>query len=298
MEEPRETSDGAEEATAATPVAEPPESSGDADSEARLGRILESVLFASGAPLSLKRLVELLGGPSAKEVQAALSRVRADYAPGRRGIQLHEVAGGYQFRTARENAPWVRAAFREKPARLGRATLETLAVVAYKQPVTKAEIEAIRGVDVDGTLATLMTRRLVKIAGRKETVGRPLLYATTAEFLEVFQLKNLEDLPSLKELGPAPEAESYDSQPIHETAASEVASDEADTSDAPQQTTSREASADSGDEGALAEDSQPSRDRLTASGGGVDPQRAGPPERKSGDGAGNEGGSAQGSDHD
>ena len=115
------------------------------------------------------------------------------------------MAGGYQFRTARENAEWVRAVFRDKPARLGRAALETLAIIAYKQPATRAEIEAIRGVDVDGVVTTLLARRLIKIAGRKEAVGRPLLYSTTPEFLEAFGLKDLKELPSLKELGPAPD---------------------------------------------------------------------------------------------
>src|SRR5207237_6405715 len=101
----------------------------------------------------------------------------------------------------------VRAVFRDKPARLGRAALETLAIVAYKQPATRAEIEAIRRVDVDGVLATLLSRRLIKIAGRKDAVGRPLLYATTPEFLEAFGLKDLTELPSLKELGPPADAE-------------------------------------------------------------------------------------------
>jgi segregation and condensation protein B len=177
------------------------------DPTARLARIIESVLFAAAAPVSLRRLVDLLDGPTPKEVQAALARLREQCAPGQRGILLHDVAGGYQFRTARENAAWVRGVFRDKPARLGRATLETLAIIAYKQPVTRAEIEAIRGVDVDGVLSSLLARHLIKIAGRKEAVGRPLIYATTLEFLETFGLKDLNELPSLKELGPAPDAE-------------------------------------------------------------------------------------------
>ena len=188
----------------------PPESDAISD---RLERIIESVLFAAGTPVSLRRLVEILDGPTTREVLAAVRRLLQEYALGRRGIQLREVAGGYQFRTARENAEWVRAVFREKPSRLGRATLETLAVVAYKQPVTRAEIEAVRGVDVDGVLSTLLSRRLIKIEGRKETVGRPLLYGTTAEFLEVFGLKDLNELPSLKELGPAPDTDDEESSP-------------------------------------------------------------------------------------
>lgn len=299
MEEPRETSEDRDgEAVAATPV-RTPEENGDADSVARLACIIESVLFAHGAPLPLKRLVEILDGPSIREVQAALRYVHAEYAPGVRGIQLHEVAGGYQFRTARENAQWVRAVFREKPARLGRATLETLAVVAYKQPVTKAEIEAVRGVDVDGTLATLVARRLIRIAGRKESVGRPLLYSTTPEFLEVFQLRNLDELPSLKELGPAPESESYDSQPIHETAASEIAADETDAFGATDSAATGDEPANAaGASGTPAEDLESRRDRVTTPGGGDDPQWADPSERPGGEGTGDQGGSEEGPDHD
>lgn len=204
MEETTESPDSFQEAEN-SPVVEV-----DPEAERRLARIVESLLFAAGQPLSLKRLGEILAGPSSREILAAVARLATEYGPGQRGVQLHEVAGGYQLRTARENAEWVRVLFREKPARLGRATLETLSVIAYKQPVTRAEIEAIRGVDVDAPLNTLLSRRLVRIAGRKEAVGRPLLYATTSDFLEAFQLKDLADLPSLKELGSVPELETHE----------------------------------------------------------------------------------------
>jgi segregation and condensation protein B len=267
----------------------PPENEAISD---RLERIIESVLFAASAPVSLRRLVEILDGPSSKEVLAAVRRLLQEYAPGRHGIQLREVAGGYQFRTARENAEWVRAVFREKPARLGRAALETLAIVAYKQPVTRAEIEAVRGVDVEGVLSTLLSRRLIKIEGRKETVGRPLLYGTTAEFLEVFGLKDLNELPSLKELGPAPDTD-----------------DEATIPDAEQQTAAAneavevtaEVALDPGtfaaSDAAPAEAPQPSGDLVAAEGGGVDSSGSGTPEWSGGGRAGNEGGPADGSDH-
>ena len=217
--------DGAESSAGASPTEANPD---DADTEesSRVDYIVESVLFAAAAPLSLRKLVEILDGPTSKEVQAALARLREQYGPGRRGIQLHEVAGGYQLRTARENAEWVRAIFRDKPARLGRAALETLAIIAYKQPFTRAELEAIRGVDVDGVVTTLLSRRLIKIAGRKEAVGRPLLYSTTPEFLEAFGLKDLAELPSLKELGPP-----LDAEEITTTAA--PAPDGADAASAP-----------------------------------------------------------------
>jgi len=269
----------------------PPESDAICD---RLDRIIESVLFAAGTPVSLRRLVEILDGPTTREVLAAVRRLLQEYALGRRGIQLREVAGGYQFRTARENAEWVRAVFREKPSRLGRATLETLAIVAYKQPVTRAEIEAVRGVDVDGVLSTLLSRRLIKIEGRKETVGRPLLYGTTAEFLEVFGLKDLNELPSLKELGPAPDTDDEgifpdtEQQTAPRDEAVEVTAEAAGDADA---------SAAADDDAAPAEDPQPSGDRVAAESGGVDPSGSGAPEWPGGDRTGDEGGPADGSDH-
>jgi segregation and condensation protein B len=257
----------------------------------RLARIIESVLFAAGSPVGLKKLIEILAvsgaRPSAREVQAALVLLRSQYEPGQRGVLLHEVAGGYQFRTAREHAEWVRAIFRDKPARLGRAALETLAIVAYKQPATRAEIEAIRGVDVDGVLTTLLGRKLIKIAGRKEAVGRPLLYATTPEFLETFGLKGLDELPSLKELGPAP-----DSEDVESAIAAENAPPATDAGEG-----GNEAPVATGERGALTEVAEPSRDQLAAEGGGADPDRACAGERPSGDDPGDEGGSPPRPDH-
>jgi len=254
----------------------------------RLERIVESVLFAAATPVSLKRLVEVLAGPTAKEVQGAVARLREHYNLGQRGIQLQEVAGGYQFRTARENAEWVRAVFRDKPARLGRAALETLAIVAYKQPVTRAEIEAIRGVDVDGVLNTLLSRRLIKIAGRKEAVGRPLLYATTPEFLESFGLKDLNELPSLKELGPAPDESDADLASTTATAQAAAASaaPEADAG-----------VTESAGGGTVTEAAEPSRDCVSAQGGGADSRRPSAAERPGGEGTGDESQPEDGSHH-
>ena len=249
------------------------------DELGRLERIIESVLFAAGAPLSLRRLCEILAGPSTKEVQAAIGHLREHYGPGQRGIRLYDVAGGYQLRTARENAEWVRAVFRDKPARLGRATLETLAIVAYKQPVTRVEVEAIRGVDADGVLSTLLSRRLIKIAGRKEAVGRPLLYATTPEFLEAFGLKDLNDLPSLKELGPAPDAEEHDSETTPPETAATAAAPAGECTGAP------------------AEDPQPSGGDVTPACGSADPDGSSAPEWAGGQPAGDQGEPTDGSDH-
>ncbi len=278
------------------------------DPNERLDRIVESVLFAAGAPISVRKLIEILDGPSAKDVHAALERLKVTYGPGQRGIQLHEVAGGFQFRTARENAEWVRSLFKEKPTRLGRATLETLAVIAYRQPVTKAEIELIRGVDVEGTLATLLARKLIKITGRKEAVGRPLLYATSTDFLEIFGLKDLNELPSLKELGPGPDAE------YSETSTADAEGGEISTADGEAGETATPASAetlpttaaaaasdadgDGVDDAAPAEDPESVGDHLEAQGGGADPGGADQGERPSGSRAGDEGEPEDGPDHD
>lgn len=178
------------------------EESGDAGAGAdeRLIRIVESVLFAAGEPLPLARIAEVIPGPTRGELRAALTALATWAEDERRGLRLVEVAGGYQLRTAPEHAEWVRRLFQQKPWRLTRATLETLAIVAYKQPITRAEIELIRGVDADSVLASLLTRKLIKIVGRKDVIGRPLLYGTTRHFLEVFGLKDLTGLPVLTEV--------------------------------------------------------------------------------------------------
>ncbi len=174
-----------------------------AEVDERLVGILESVLFACGEPITLGRLMDVIAGPTRAEVRAALAALAIRAEQDRRGIRLVEVAGGYQFRTASEHAEWVRRLFQQRPWRLTRATLETLAIVAYKQPITRAEIEAIRGVDVDGVIASLLARKLVKIVGRKDVIGRPLLYGTTRQFLEVFGLRDLAALPGLSEVASA-----------------------------------------------------------------------------------------------
>ncbi len=201
-----------------SPKASDEDGDGDEDDSVegdRLDAILESLLLAAGAPLPVRRICDALrSGPKAKEVRAALQRLQKHYS-GDCGIHLVEVSGGYQFRTAPANGDYVRALLREKPARLGRAALETLSIVAYKQPATRADVEAIRGVDADSAINTLLAKKLIKIDGRKEAVGRPLLYSTTPEFLEVFGLKDLKELPTLKEIGPVPEPE--DEYDIEET---------------------------------------------------------------------------------
>lgn len=166
--------------------------------------IIEALIFASPEPVTAKQLYKLLDGDPKEDVEAALAAVRADYErPG--GLQIVEIAGGYQIVTRPEFHEWVRKLFHERTTqKLSVQALETLAVIAYKQPVTAAEIAEIRGVSSSGgVLSTLVDRRLIKTVGRKQVVGRPFMYATTREFLERFGLKDLGDLPKVEEMSDA-----------------------------------------------------------------------------------------------
>jgi segregation and condensation protein B len=162
--------------------------------------IIESLLFVADGPLTIQRLSEVLEGVEKEDVQSTLDELQSELENSRRGVRLVEVAGGYQFRTAKVNADWVKKFLGGRPARIGRATLETLAIIAYRQPITRAEIEAIRGVDVDGVINTLLDRSLIRAVARKDVPGRPFLYGTTPEFLQLFNLKDLTHLPTLKEM--------------------------------------------------------------------------------------------------
>jgi segregation and condensation protein B len=166
--------------------------------------IIEALIFASPEPLTPKVLYKLLEGEPREDVDAALAAVRADYErPG--GLELVEVAGGYQIVTRTDLHDWVRKLFHERTTqKLSVQSLETLAVIAYKQPVTAPEIAEIRGVSSSGgVLSTLVERRLIKTVGRKQVVGRPFMYATTREFLERFGLNDLSDLPKVEEMSDA-----------------------------------------------------------------------------------------------
>ena len=166
----------------------------------RLVSIIESLIFAADRPLQPKQLRQLTGA-STKELKQALDELLQMYRPPS-GIELVEVGGGYQFRTLPDNAKWVRKLLAGRPARLTRPMLETLAIIAYRQPVTRPEMEEIRGVDCGGTLRVLLERNLIRIVGKKEEPGRPLLYGTTKTFLEAFQLTSLKELPTLLEQAP------------------------------------------------------------------------------------------------
>jgi len=164
-------------------------------------RIVEALLFACPDPLSVERIVAIVPGVERDQVIAATAALRDDYAQENRSFQLVEVGGGYQLTTKPDYSVWVDKLLETaSKARLSRAALETLAVVAYKQPVLRSAIEAVRGVNVDGVLRTLMERNLVRIVGRGEGPGRPLLFGTTKDFLMQFGINRLSDLPKVEEI--------------------------------------------------------------------------------------------------
>ena len=162
--------------------------------------ILESLLLVADGPQSVQRFSEVLDVTNKDIIESTLRELQTEFETQNRGIRLVEVAGGYQLRTPKANADWVKKFLGGRPARMGKATLETLAIIAYRQPITRAEIEAIRGVDVDGVIATLLERNLIRAMARKDVPGRPFLYGTTAEFLQLFNLQDLSQLPTLKEM--------------------------------------------------------------------------------------------------
>ncbi|PTY06698.1 SMC-Scp complex subunit ScpB [Verrucomicrobia bacterium LW23] len=181
-----------------------------------LHRVIEALLYASDKPLPIKRIQAVLRSAAEnsptdataalaktgeKEIRKAIDALEAVYEQERAGLTVLELQEGYQLRTRPLAAPWVRELFDgPKPARISQPALETLAVVAYRQPISRSEMEAVRGVAVDGVVASLLERRLIRIAGRSEGPGRPLLYETTPEFLIEFGLRSLKDLPNAEEL--------------------------------------------------------------------------------------------------
>ncbi len=162
-----------------------------------LKTIVEGLLFAGSEPLGLDALTEVIKDVDRKTVQAVLDDLEREFQERSGGFVLARVGGGYQFRTAPRVAPWILEMKKSKPARLSRAALETISIVAYNQPVTRGEIEQIRGVECAATVKGLVERELIEIVGRKEIPGRPILYGTTRRFLEVFGLADLASLPVL-----------------------------------------------------------------------------------------------------
>ena len=164
--------------------------------------VLESLLFVSGTPLRLETLIEILPEFDREAILKAIEQIHADCAEATRGVELIEVAGGYQLRTKPRWGEWVNRLKKVKAVKLSQSALETLAIIAYRQPVIRPEIEQIRGVDSGWVVRTLMEKGLVKMMGRKDLPGRPMIYGTTKAFLELFGLNAVADLPTLKEVVP------------------------------------------------------------------------------------------------
>jgi len=165
-----------------------------------ISAILEALILSSESPLPLEKICAVLDGADKTEVREALDRLIAGYEERQSGVSIQEVAGGFQYRTRPEMSSWVKKLKGTKPTSLSPAALETLAIVAYRQPIVKSEIESIRGVDVGAPLKGLLDKKLIRIVGRKDVPGKPIIYGTTKKFLEVFNLKELTDLPTMREL--------------------------------------------------------------------------------------------------
>jgi segregation and condensation protein B len=176
-----------------------------------LKAIIESLLFVAETPLKIDKIKTILELEDRDAVRNALNSLAEEYDSGKRGFFLSEVAGGFQLRTRPEYGHWIRRLKETRPARLSQAAMETLAIIAYKQPVLRSDIEYLRGVDCGGTLRTLLERKLIRMMGRKDLPGRPIIYGTTREFLELFDLRDLRELPSLKDLKDLGEAWPNDS---------------------------------------------------------------------------------------
>lgn len=171
------------------------------DEDARNQGIVEALLMASDRPLGASRIASLLDGVRAGDVRAYVEDLNAQYGQTGRSFKISEIAGGFLFMVHSEYGVWVRRLLKDKaPVRLSSAALETLAIIVFKQPVMKAEVEHIRGVSVDGVVRHLLEKGLIRVAGRSDAPGRPLLYGTTRDFLKHFGLKTLSDLPKVREL--------------------------------------------------------------------------------------------------
>jgi len=167
-------------------------------------RIVEAVVLGSPEPIPSTRIAELIPRCNPSQVRALVKQLNDEYADQRRAFEIWEVAGGFQLRSLPEFAPYLRQLQKTRTLRLSQAALETLAIVAYRQPVTRAEVEHVRGVDAGAVLRSLLERGLVRIAGHREVPGRPIVYASSRRFLEVFGLAKLGDLPALREIADLP----------------------------------------------------------------------------------------------
>jgi segregation and condensation protein B len=188
--------------------------------------ILEGLFFVSESPVRLETLLEILPESDKEAILEGIHRIQTEYEDDFKGVELVEVAGGYQFRTKSKWAEWVQRLKKTKPVKLSRSALETLAIVAYRQPVIRPKIEEIRGVDSGWVLRTLFEKGLIKMMGRKDIPGRPIVYGTTKTFLELFGLNALSDLPNLKEIQPPLAPEEIPKEEIIKVEAEGAASNE------------------------------------------------------------------------
>ncbi len=191
---------------------EAPSGQAGADGPEHVKRVIEALLFSSARPIGAGRLAELSGAADGNQARRIVAELREEYEAAGRAFAVEELAGGFQLLTRAEFAPYVsRLHSRQQQETLSKAALETLAIVAYRQPITRAQVEDIRGVQCGHILRSLVEKRLIRVTGKSEELGRPLLYGTTRQFLEAFGLKSLKDLPRRRDFGrvarPAAEGE-------------------------------------------------------------------------------------------
>ncbi|HSD88075.1 MAG TPA: SMC-Scp complex subunit ScpB, partial [Kofleriaceae bacterium] len=217
---------------------------------AQLKNLVEALVFAADKPVTLQRLRQLTRVSDVKRLEEVLAAIAADYKD--RGIALQQVSGGYQFRTNTQYSVWVQQLIAGRPVRLSRAQLETLAIVAYRQPITRPEVDEIRGVDSSATLRLLLDRSLIRVLGKKEDVGRPTLYGTTKEFLDFFSLSDLRELPTLREYSElTAESRKVMSDRLGIDADGNAVEDEADVADDAEAPTDASAAPDASDVAAV-----------------------------------------------
>jgi segregation and condensation protein B len=190
--------------------------------------ILESLIFISDNPVRLDTLTEILPESNKEAILEGIEQIKREYAEASKGFELIEVAGGYQFRTKSRWAEWVNRLKKAKAVKLSRSALEALAIIAYRQPIIRSQIEEIRGVDSGWVLRTLLEKGLIRIVSRRDIPGRPIVYGTTKAFLELFNLNTLSDLPTLKEIEPPQAPEAMQKEKLRDTLA-ESAPDEGST---------------------------------------------------------------------
>lgn len=254
--------------------------------------VIEALLFAADAPLSFEKMANILEGEERSIIREALHELIEDYKAKSGGFFIEDVAGGFQFRTNSEFAPWLRRLFKIGLQRISKAAMESLAVIAYKQPVTRAELEQVRGVDSGGVLATLLEKRFIKIVGRKEVPGRPVVYGTTKEFLETFDLKDLSCLPSLKDIQKMEEENGHEEEDRRASEDFDSEGTGSETGTTPEEGAKEaEDSLDVASDGSgeAPEDNGEGRGDIEAEGRGDDNPGPGDGERQGGEGAGGQG---------